>query len=349
MNVLLYGATGYTAQLIAGLAAESGVAPILGGRDPAGVAQAAARHGLPHRTFALDDAAAIEAGLDGITVVLNCAGPFRYTAAPIAEACIRLGAHYVDITGEIEIFEALHARDREARERGVMLLPGAGFDVVPSDCLAAHLKRRLPSATRLMLGIRGTGSLSRGTLSTAIEHIDRGGRVRKNGRIVAVPAAWKRRSIDFGQGPRPATTIPWGDVATAYYSTGIPDIEVYAAVTSGMQRMIRLSRGFGFLLGLRPVKSLLQRWVRSRVYGPNEEERRTRHSYVWGRVEDDAGRRATARITAPEGYLLTALTALRIVRRILDGDAPPGYQTPATAYGPDLILEIPGVRREELD
>ena len=163
----------------------------------------------------------MDAGLNDVTAVLNCAGPFSRTARPMADACLRCRVHYIDVTGEIPVFEALAARDREARAAGVMLLPGAGFDVVPSDCLAAHLKRRLPSATRLALGFQPGGGVSCGTAATMMaENLDRGGAIRCGGVLRPVPAAWRTRSIDFGRGPVTAMTIPWGDVSTAYHSTG---------------------------------------------------------------------------------------------------------------------------------
>src|SRR4051812_14952024 len=172
----------------------------------------------------------MDAAVGEVAAVLHCAGPFSHTSRPMADACLRTKTHYLDITGEAAVIESLAARDEEAKRSGVMLLPCVGFDVVPTDCLAAHLKRRLPSATRLALAIQGIGRISRGTATTMVENINRGGLIRRGGKLQSVPAAWKTREIDFGRGPRSATTIPWGDVATAFYSTGIPNIVVYAAI-----------------------------------------------------------------------------------------------------------------------
>lgn len=166
----------------------------------------------------------------------------------MVESCLRTRTHYLDITGEIAVFEALAAQDGEAKAAGIMLLPGAGFDVVPSDCLAAHLKARLPSATRLILGLRGLGRTSRGTATTVVENIHRGGLVRHNGVLTPVPAAWKTRQIDLGRGLVTAVLVPWGDVSTAYYSTGIPNIEVYMALPTLLRRLMVLSRYLGWLL-----------------------------------------------------------------------------------------------------
>jgi short subunit dehydrogenase-like uncharacterized protein len=347
-TALLYGATGYTGRLIARMAAEHGVRPILAGRSAAAVAEQAGALGLEHRAFSLDDAAAVRRGLSGVSAVLHCAGPFSRTFRPMADACLATGVHYLDITGEIEVFEGLAARDAEARAAGVMLLPGVGFDVVPTDCLAAYLKQRLPSARRLLLGIKGTGRISHGTATTMIENQHRGGMVRRGGRLVRVPAAWRTREIDFGRGPRTAVTIPWGDVSTAYHSTGIPDIEVYSGVSPAVRRMMVASRYLRPVLRMSWVQSLEKTLVRRQPAGPTEEELARNRSFVWGRVEDDAGLSAEARIRGPDGYLLTAHAALLTLRKTLEGTAPAGFQTPSRVHGPDLVLEVPGVQRVDV-
>src|SRR5438552_12002536 len=239
-NFLIYGASGYTGSLIAQEAARRGQRPILAGRTAEMVQALALQLGLEHRIFSLDAPAALVEGIRDMRAVLHCAGPFARTAKPMADACLRTGVHYLDITGEEDVFEALAARDAEAKAARVMLLPGVGFDVVPSDCLAAHLKRRLPSATRLALGFMSRSRMSRGTALTVVENIHGGGLIRQDGLLKKVPTAWKTRTIDFGAGPVKAITIPWGDLATAYYSTGIPNIEVYMAAPWAMRMGARL-------------------------------------------------------------------------------------------------------------
>lgn len=346
-SFLLYGSNGYTGRLIARHAVGHGLRPILAGRNREEIEAQAAELELPHRVASLDDPAALDAALGEVSVVLHCAGPFAHTFRSMADACLRTGTHYLDITGEIEVFEALAARDAEAREAGIMLLPGAGFDVVPSDCLAAHLKRRLPSATRLALAFEGLGGVSRGTVATMVENIGRGGAVRRDGILTSVPAAWKTRVVDFGDGPVSVTTLPWGDVATAYRSTGIPNIEVYTRVPRAARRMMIASRYLHGLLGAPPVQRLLKRAVRSRVPGPGESERARGSTRLWGEVRDDAGNRAVSRMRGPEGYSFTMLTAIAAVKRVLAGQAPAGFQTPSLAYGADFVLEIPEVVRED--
>jgi short subunit dehydrogenase-like uncharacterized protein len=347
---LIYGANGYTGELIAREAARRGQRPLLAGRNAEAVRSLAAELGLEHRVFPLDDPSAVDEALKGMAAVLHCAGPFVRTFQPMAEACLRVRAHYLDVTGEIEVFERLAARDKEARAAGVMLLPGVGFDVVPTDCLAAHLKRRLPSATHVVLAFHSVGGLSRGTATTMVENIHRGGLIRRNGALTPVPAAWRTRKVDFGRGPRTVVSIPWGDVSTAYHSTGIPDIEVYTTATGPLLVAMKASRLLRPLLASSVVQSFLKRRVRSGGAGPDAEQRARGRTIVWGEVTDPAGGRAAARLHGPEGYTFTMRTALAAVEKVLAGSAPPGFQTPSKAYGPDFVLggSIERVTREDL-
>jgi short subunit dehydrogenase-like uncharacterized protein len=279
-------------------------------------------------------------------VVLSCAGPFSRTAVPLASACLRAGAHYLDVTGEVAVFAALAQRDAEARAAGVMVLPGAGFDVVPSDCLAAHLHRKLPGAVRLRLAFQPSGGMSRGTALTSLEGAGQGGLVRRDGALTRVPAGHATIEVDFGQGATRAIAIPWGDVFTATITTGIPNVEVYIAVPRSSRVMLRLSRVLGPLLASASAQRLIAARLRAGAPGPSEEARRRGRCFLWGQVEDASGQRAEARLTTPDGYELTRLTAVALAERALAGDVRPGFQTPAGAYGADFVLQFPGVKRE---
>jgi short subunit dehydrogenase-like uncharacterized protein len=225
--LMIYGSNGYVGEHVARTAGRSGVKAIVAGRDVAKLDRIASETGLERRAFGLDDPTAIDRALKDVAVVLNCAGPFKYTAEPLVAACLRSRAHYLDITGEIPVFEAMQAKDEQAKARGVMLLPGVGFDVVPTDCLALHMKQRLPSATRLGLAFQSVGpaGLPPGTQRTAIELLNYGDRVRRNGKLVRPQTAGGTISVDFGAGPVNAVRVLCGDVFTAYFSTGIPEIE----------------------------------------------------------------------------------------------------------------------------
>lgn len=346
---LLYGANGYTGRLIAREAVVRGLRPILAGRNADAVGVPARELGLEQRIFSLDDATATRTALEGVAAVLHCSGPFARTATPMVDACLSARVHYLDITGEIGVFESLAARDTEAMASGILLMPGVGFDVVPSDCLAAHLHRRLPGAKHLALGFHGIGRYSRGTATTIVENLHRGGCMRREGVLTSVPAAWRTRDIDFGQGPTLAVTIPWGDVSTAYRSTGIGNIEVYTAVARRELRFMRLSRHLGWALRSSLVQNFLKRRIQAGPPGPSDEERAKGYTLLWGEVDDAQGRRMVSRLWGPEGYTFTMLTALAVLARVLAGDAPPGYQTPSLAYGADFVLDVPGVERTDDD
>jgi short subunit dehydrogenase-like uncharacterized protein len=346
-NYLIYGANGYTGTLIARLAVERGHRPILAGRNGPAVSSLAAQLGLGHRVFGLDRPERVDAGLAGMAAVLHCAGPFAHTAHTMALACLAQHVHYLDVTGEISVFESLARLDDQARSAGVMLLPGAGFDVVPSDCLAAHLKRRLPTATRLVLGMQTTGRFSRGTATTLVENLARAGAIRRAGKIVRVPACWRTRTIDFGNGPTVAMTIPWGDISTAWHTTGIPDIEVYMAAPWSMRLLARLSRGLGWLLSSGVVQRRLKRRIQAGPPGPSDEERARGGTWLWGEARDNRDALVVSRQRGPEGYTLTALAALAVIERVLAGQSAPGFQTPGKMFGPDFILTVPGVQRED--
>jgi short subunit dehydrogenase-like uncharacterized protein len=349
-DFLIYGATGYAGELIARRAVSSGLRPVLAGRNADAISRLAAELGVPHCVASVDDPKALDLAVDAAAkggLVLNCAGPFGHTAKQVADACLRRGAHYLDITGEIGVFEMMARRGSEAEAAGRMLLPGVGFDVVPSDCLAAHVARNLPTATHLVIAIQGVGRISRGTALTSIENMGGGGAVRRGGHITRVPSAWKDRTVDFGRGPVLMTTMPWGDVATAFYSTGIPDIEVYMAIPPVMRRGLRYGRLALPLLASGPMRRWMSSRVRSGPPGPNAEQRQRGRSNFWAEASDDSGRRFASRLFGPEGYELTVRTAVESVKRVLRGEVRPGFQTPSSAFGPDMVLSIDGVRRED--
>jgi short subunit dehydrogenase-like uncharacterized protein len=346
---LIYGSYGYTGQLIAELAVQQGLKPLLAGRDAKQLCAQAEALNLEYRAFSLDDTPALYSALQDVEGVLHCAGPFVHTFRRMAEACLVTRRHYLDISGEIPGFEALAQLDDDAQRAGIMLLPGAGFDVVPTDCLAMHLQKRLLSATHLRLYIRNVrGGVSRGTARSAIENMQRGGTIRQEKELVPVPPAWQVRKVDFGRGPVEVVSIGWGDVSTAYHSTGIPNVETYMAFPPFAIQMLRAMRTIGPLFYTRPAKGTLKQALRLARSGPTEEQRRSGFSLIVGEASNDNGGSVTSRLKTPEGYSLTALTTVEIMRRILSGDSRPGFQTPSLAYGPDFILGFKGVERVDL-
>ncbi len=143
-NWIIYGANGYTGELIAREAVRLGLKPTLAGRNRAKVEALAQELGLGYKAFGLDNVDAVSEQLQGFKLVMHCAGPFSATSKPMMEACIKAGAHYLDITGEISVFELAQSLNSQAEKAYVVLCPGVGFDVIPTDCVAAALKEALP-------------------------------------------------------------------------------------------------------------------------------------------------------------------------------------------------------------
>lgn len=344
---LVYGANGYTGRLVAERAVQRGLRPLLAGRS-AGAVEAVARElDLPCRVFDLGEPAAVDAGLEGVQLVLHCAGPYSATSRPMVDACLRVGAHYLDITGEVRVLEAVLARGDEARASKVVLLPAVGFDVVPTDCMAAKLAAALPDAVRLELAFSGGLEPSPGTAKTTVEGLSIGALVREGGELVKLSRP-RTRDLPLRGGLRSGMSIPWGDLVTAFRSTGIPNITVYTEAPRSLARMASMLGLAAPLLRAPAVVAFLKRQVDARVRGPSEERRKKARMEVWGRVENASGKAVEGHLTLPEGYELTVLAALASAERVLRGDVPPGATTPSLAFGADFVTTLPGVSAFEL-
>jgi short subunit dehydrogenase-like uncharacterized protein len=347
-SILIYGAYGFTGRLIVEQAVKVGLHPVLSGRDAEKVKAVAEEFRLPWEAFSLEETDKLDSMLRGIDIVMNAAGPYSKSAKPMVEACLRQQSHYLDITGEISVFEWIATQNAAAEEAGISLIPGCGFDVVPTDCLAAFLHEKMPDAEYLELAFKGSGSLSRGTALTVAENLHQGGLIRENGELKPVPSAWRVKQIDFGKGSRLCMSIPWGDVSTAFYTTGIPNISVYTAVAKSAIRFAKLSNRLGWFLQLSWVKKKIEAYIRKNIVGPDKELRKTGVSYVIGTVSNAKSEKITARLTTPEAYQLTAITAVKAIQKLQKGIPACGFLTPALAFGADFIMEIKGTTREIL-
>jgi short subunit dehydrogenase-like uncharacterized protein len=346
-SFLLYGANGYTGKLIARYASEYGLEPILAGRRKEVIEPLATQLNLPYRIFELDDTPALLAALQEVKVVVHTAGPFQYTSQQMIEACLQTGTHYIDINGDIAVFEMIRRYDAAAKTKGIMLLPGAGFDVVPTDCLALQLKKLLPDAVKLQLAFATLGGgLSHGTATTMANKIGEGGAVRKDGKIVRQALGKTGMRVDFGIKKLFVMTIPWGDISTAYFTTGIANIESFTGIPKKVYYLLKGQVLFNWLLRTKFFRNYLKNKINKRPAGPSDEQRSKAKSLVWGQVVNATGKTAIVRLSGPEGYTLTAFASLIILQKILQGNFITGYQTPASAYGENLVMEIPGVERE---
>ena len=344
---LLYGANGYTGQLIARMAAEYGLSPILAGRTESSLQIMASSLNFPFKVIDLSNSTALEKVLSEVAVVVHAAGPFQHTSKKMIEACLKTKTHYLDITGEISVFEQAKQYDNKALEAGIMLMPGVGFDVVPTDCTALYLKNLLPDATHLKLAFAMVGGkLSHGTATTMAENLGEGGAVRENGIIIRKPLGHKGFWVDFGIKKMFVMCIPWGDISTAFTTTGIPNIETYTGASPKTFYLLKWQFLFNWFLRTSFARTKAKNKIKHNPAGPTDEMRAKSISFVWGEVINSVGEKKAARLKCPEGYTLTAISSLLITKKVLEGNFKAGYQTPAAAYGADLVLEIPGVSRE---
>ena len=343
MSFLIYGASGYTGKLIVELSVKKGLKPVLAGRTESKIKPLAEKLGLEYLVFGLDNIEEVVQNITKFPLVLNCAGPFSRTAKPMVEACLLAKIHYLDITGEIEVFEMIKSHDSQAKKNEIILMPGVGFDVVPTDCMAKYLSSKLPDAKYLELAFTSVGgSISHGTVTTMIESLGNNGFTRENGVMISKSTGYKGKWIDFGKLKQFAMTIPWGDISTAYTTTGIPNIETYAGASKSAYYLMKLQFLFNPILRTKFVKNFLQKYVDDKITGPDESHFQNGKSLIWGKVTNEKGETVEGRIETLEGYRLTAEASVLITQKVLQLKGVSGYKTPAGLFGHELILEIEG-------
>ncbi|MGW0570309.1 saccharopine dehydrogenase family protein [Streptomyces tauricus] len=322
--LLIYGATGYTGRLIAEEAVRIGLEVAVAGRDRTKVEALAARLRVPGRTFALDDPETVREELRGARVLLNVAGPFSSTAERLIDACIAEGVHYLDTTAEFAIFALTEERSGAAAAAGVMLVPGVGWDVVPSDAVAVHAARRTPRPVGLRVALKVTGGFSRGSVASAAGIAELTGLVRSEGQLVrradAAPAAF-----DFGAGPQDCAPVPTGDLITAVHSTGLRNVEVFMCSDGAIPA---------------PGEELPE--------GPTPAERSEGRYWALAEVTDADGSVVRSVIETPTGYTYTQLSAVAAAARALDGQQPAGFRSPSQAFGPNFATSISDSRITDL-
>jgi short subunit dehydrogenase-like uncharacterized protein len=345
---LLYGATGFSGRLIAERARRRGLRPILAGRDARRLRELGTQLGCEHRAVPLDAGGALRSAMRDVDVALNAAGPFAATAPPLVDACLHSRTHYLDLTGEVPVLDALSRRDAPARARGVMLMPAVGFVVVPSDCLSLHVARRLPDACRLRIGVSRTDAVSRGSMKTILEQWSDTVAIRRGGALSAVPLGQLERRFDYGRGACPSAAVSWGDIVTAQHTTGISDIEVYLEVSPSERAMFRLSGRFAPLLESTALREWAKLPMRFLADGPSAERRAGAGRTIVAEAQNAGGQCTRARLNTPDAYAFTADSAVAILERVLDGEVEAGFQTPARMYGADFVLGLDGVVREDL-
>lgn len=342
---MLYGATGYTGQLVAEQAVERGHRPLLAGRNEEVLRKLGRRLNLKYVAFDLSDLKKISQHSANVELVYHAAGPFTHTSDPMIRACLATHTHYVDITGEIGVFENTFGYDDVARKNGVALISGVGFDVIPSDCLAAYVAQQVPNAQTLEIGVQALSSMSAGTAKSALEMLQHGASIRRNGQLTSQALGSGARNITFSNGTKRTMPVPWGDISTAYRTTHIPNITTYMPFPPAMIQLARLTGGIGQMALSSPsVRGLLGSIFTRTMTGPNAATREFGKSYLWAQASNNVGQSAEAWLETADGYQFTALAAIPVIEKVLEL-RPSGALTPAQAFGADFVLEIPGTFR----
>lgn len=337
---LIYGANGYSAQLAVEKAVSQGLKPILAGRNQNAIETLAKQFSLPSRIFDLSNIDLVAEQLADVAIVSHCAGPFSATAESMMRACIKAGTHYTDITGEGSVFEIGQKLHEQAKQAGVVLMGGVGFDVIPTDCLANLLHQHVPDANELTLGFDGNMSVSSGTSKTIVENIHKGMAVRHNNEIKRVGRGFEMRTIDFGLGPTLASVVPWGDIYTAWWQTRIPNISVYMPFKGS-----KLQIYFFPLIKLIMSIPLVQKRAKEKAgntVGPSAEKRAGNRMSVWGEIRNASGKTVTARIEVPDGYTVTMDGILMTERYLREYHGEGGCYTPSQLMGHELAEQLPG-------
>lgn len=346
MQWMIYGATGYTGQLVVEEAIRRGHKPIIAGRNPEKLEALAARYDLDFMAFHLDDVSVIAEAIADMDIVYHAAGPFIHTSEPMRRACLATGTTYLDITGEIEIFERTFSFDDAARKNGVALISGVGFDVVPSDCMAAYVAQKVPGATHLETGIVGFSGASAGTTNSALEMMPGRWYGRRDGKLIDVPFAERSTTLTLPDGrKRHAVSVPWGDLAVAYRSTGIPNITSYMEMHPLVAGLGRIGHPVGrVLMKSKTLRKVAMALIDRVVDGPSEAIRTTSKSYIWAKATGQGGITAEAWLETLEPYQLTAKVAVLAVERAAELELV-GALTPSQAFGADFVLQVEGTRR----
>ena len=344
---MLYGAYGHTGTLIAEEAVRRGHRPLLAGRSEAPLAALASRLNLEYLTTDRQSEVFKQAVAD-VDLVLQAAGPFDQTTEPVVQACLAGGTHYMDIANEVPIFQLLRSYDEAARERHIALMTGAGFGVIPTDCLVRFVADQVPGATSVEAGIvLYSSASSAGATKSGLEMLRAGGLVWRDGKLVRQRIGADTKQIRFPDGVHTLIPAPFGELEAIHMTTGIPNIIVYSsALPSGLISRVALPL-LGQLLNIAPLRRLLERTLDQqarRSSGRTESHTESGKSYIWARAADEAGTDAQAWLEMGEGYLFSAAASVRAVEQLLA--APPvGVITPAQAFGADFVLTIPGTKR----
>lgn len=321
-KLLIYGAAGYTGKIIAARAKELNLDFEIAARQEDKIKVLAKELNVPFHVFNVEDKKGWQKALADKFVLINAAGPFEFTAKQAMNACLRAGVHYLDISAELATYQLAETLDNEAKSAAIQLMSGAGL-FVSYDALAVHLSKLVQEPQELKVGFRHYGGFSKGSIVSSKNIADLGILIRKNGEIIKNPNP-QSKVFSFGDQAVECIPTPLGGIVLSYKSTGIPNIEEF------------------FSLKL-PALDIADLKAENLPDGPSEEERASGRNGLSGEMTGKNGKVVKAYIDAPSGYALTPLSVVAVAGRILNNDFKIGYQSPGSAYGEEILNDIPNL------
>jgi short subunit dehydrogenase-like uncharacterized protein len=345
-NWMIYGAYGYTGRLVAEEAMRLGHKPVLAGRSAEKLVPLVERLGLESVAVDLQDKEKLGRIVGDFDLVFHAAGPFMHTSVPMVRACLDNGTNYVDVAGEVMVFEQLLALDQQARAKGIAIIPGVGFNVLATDSLARYVSEQIAHPTDLDIATYWiTHSISPGSFKTMIDSFPIGTLVRRQGQLVRTSVRRGRKRIRFLDGERTVLPANMGDLAAAYATTGIPNISTFTVMPKQYATFYGwVEPLYQRLFAIASLRRLAKKWAEKTMRGSYERDHQTGRSQAWVCARNKEGNEKQAWLETMESYHFTAAAGVRSVEKVL-AERPQGTLTPAVAFGADFVLEIPGTRR----
>ncbi|HEV2999839.1 MAG TPA: saccharopine dehydrogenase NADP-binding domain-containing protein [Solirubrobacteraceae bacterium] len=351
-RVAVYGATGYTGRLVAAELRDRGVDAVLCGRSGGKLRRLAGELGVdwPVRAAAIDDPPALRKALAGADAVISCAGPFTFYGAPVIEAALDVGAHYVDTTGEQPYIRRVYEHlDAPARRAGCAVIPAVGFDYLPGDLTAALAARGYGALDELAIAyaVQGFG-MSRGTLRSGLEMLSSDDVDYAEGAWRPGPRMTPRETFAFPEpiGEQPVVRYPGGEIVTVprhvstrsiHYRWTASTFAPHPALAPAMPVAMPVLRA---LLST-PLRDLAEAQIDRLPEGPSEEARRAARWTIVAEARrggDAVGRAVTS---GPDMYGLTAVIAVHAAQLLAaEGFDRAGALAPAQAFDAEDFLRF---------
>lgn len=342
-NIALYGATGFTGKLVAAELAAKTDGFVISGRNASkldqmlGELRGESDAEIEARVASVDDAGSLDAMLDGIDVLINCAGPFTDIGQPVVEAAVRNGAHYLDSTGEQPFMKWVQTHlAADAVEQGVVLVPGCAYEYAVGN-FAAKLATGL-GARRLGIcyAVRNMG-MSHGTKKSVVRALASRGYTYVDGHLEPKKPAYRLFDVPLPSGRTlSAAWFPGGESLTVPLFAKVSQVESCLAVGDAAGKVLRLLSPVVDKVADRAM-GVADRVIELTSGDPHEQG--SRPDFIVAAF-DPSKPQFLAGIAGTDPYDVTARVLVEAARRIIE--EPPeegGFTSPAALFDVRDFLE----------